>query len=122
MSIYNLKSNESVIMNYKGVRHGSGLSKAFGLGNELTLTNLNLIVTTKGLFGKVKSTLCFPVNQITSTSSSQKEWIDSDGEYNDTSELTIHISNSAESFAFRCKDEAAKWENTISKLLAGKGA
>ena len=119
MSNYNLQANESVIMNYKGVRHGSGLSKAFGLGNELTLTNFNLILVIKGLFGKIKSTTCFPVSQITGASSSHKEWIDSDGEYNETSELTVHFLNSAESFAFRDKDEAAKWENSISKLLAG---
>jgi hypothetical protein len=58
MAKYDLLPNEIVLLKDDAVFHGKAAS------GELTLTNLNLFVMHKGMFGNSKGFQTFPVNQI----------------------------------------------------------
>lgn len=58
MSKYNLLPNEVVLIKDDAVVHGKGAA------GELTLTNFNLVVMSKGMFGNSKGFQTFAINQI----------------------------------------------------------
>lgn len=58
---YNLQPHEVVLLKDESVMHG-GFWSAYT--DELMLTNLNLVLIKKGMFGNSKGVLTFPVNQI----------------------------------------------------------
>ncbi|MFZ4841570.1 hypothetical protein [Mycetocola saprophilus] len=58
---YSLQPNEVVFLKDESVMHG-GFWSAYT--DELMLTNLNLVLIKKGLFGNSKGITTFPVNQI----------------------------------------------------------
>jgi hypothetical protein len=58
VSKYNLLPNEVVLVSDDAVVHGKGAS------GEVILTNLNLVVMNKGIFGNSNGFQLFPVNQI----------------------------------------------------------
>ena len=56
---YNLQPHEVVLLKDESVMHG-GFWSAYT--DELMLTNLNLVLIKKGMFGNSKGVLTFPVN------------------------------------------------------------
>ena len=135
MSKYILQENESVIMKNKGVKHVGGAKT-----NELILTNLNLIVVKKGIFGNTESVQYFPVNQIikaiaTLKTKTKKKKIPYEDhyslfpkyEYHEKvleSTLTVRLANSIEYFSFgktpAWKADPNEWAGNINELLEGE--
>jgi hypothetical protein len=115
MDKYNLQSNESVIMKCERVLHGGMMA---GYTDELLLTNLNIVLVKKGLFGKIKNIQHFPVNQIKLFN--EKAQVMVSKQQNGSPKLEVYFQNSQESFGFESKREAEQWSNNIARLLAGE--
>jgi hypothetical protein len=115
MDKYNLQSNESVIMKCERVLYGGMMT---GYTNELLLTNLNLILVKKGLFGKTKNVQNFPVNQIKLFNEKAQAIVSK--QQNGSPKLEIYFQHGQESFGFESKREAEKLANNIICLLAGE--
>ena len=58
---YKLLPNESIILQEDNVCHGNGFS---AYTDDLLLTNLNIVLISKGMFGNVKGITQYPLNQI----------------------------------------------------------
>ena len=56
---YVFMPDEAVILKETDVAHGSG-----GYGDELVLTNLNIICTHRGMFGGIKDVFLYPLSQV----------------------------------------------------------
>ncbi|MCL1866188.1 MAG: hypothetical protein FWF82_02135 [Oscillospiraceae bacterium] len=115
MDKYNLQPDESVIMKCERILYGGIMS---GYNDELLLTNLNLILVKKGMFGKTKNVQHFPVNQIKKFNEKAQVMISK--QQNGLPKLEVYFQNGQESFGFENKREAEKFANNIVRLLAGE--
>lgn len=61
MTKYILQTNESLIMKSERVLYGGVLST---YTNELILTNMNIVLIIKGVFGNSKDIRQYPIDQI----------------------------------------------------------
>ena len=69
MTKYILQTNESLIMKSERVLYGGVLST---YTNELILTNMNIVLIIKGVFGNSKDIRQYPIDQIKICTGSQR--------------------------------------------------
>ena len=114
MAKYNLLPNESMIMTQDHVLHG-GLMASFN--DELMLTNLHIVLISKGILGNTKNIQTFPLNQIKVFNGQCQVLLGkTKGGY---PQLDVYFLNGQEGFGFQSKKDAAKWLATINKLVTG---
>lgn len=116
---YNLQADEVVLLKDESVRHG-GFWSAYT--DELILTNLNLVLIKKGMFGNSKGVLTFPVNQIKVYNQQVQAVI---GKATDgTDLLEVYFLNGQEKFAFQSggKKKLNEWIAKIHQAVTGEEA
>lgn len=116
MKKFDLKNNETIILNSENVYLGK-------TNGELFLTNLSLIfVSTKGLFSKTYVNQRFPINQIRNFNGKVSVILGKNGEldiYFDHSQETVRFWNNETMFREKkAEKEAAKWLDVITQLVA----
>ena len=114
---YNLMPNESIILKETGVAHG-GVMAIYT--DELMLTNLNIVCTSKGMFGGTKNIYQYPLNQIKRYNGKPQAIMGKLS--NGTQCLEVYFMNgSSESFNFQSSNKATinKWIREINRLLVG---
>jgi len=113
---YSLRPNEAVLLKDESVMHGGFLS---AYTNELMLTNLNLVLLKKGMFGNSKGVLTFPVNQIKVYNDQAQAVI---GKATNGSDLLeVYFLNGQEKFAFQSggKKKINEWISKINQVVTG---
>lgn len=113
-----LEPNESVIMQSTDVLHKTG-SFMENYSDELLLTNLNIILISKSMFGKTKSIQKYPLGHLKIINGEvQARLGKNSGGY---SELQLYFIGGQEYFQFGStgKKEIIEWINEISKVLTG---
>lgn len=117
MKKYNLQPNESLILKSERVLHGGAMAN---FTDELMLTNLNLVLISKGIFGNVKNIHTYPVREIKVFNSEAQAKL---GKHRNTwPQVEVYFLRGSEAFAFEKKKEAIKWIESINKLVTGKSA
>jgi len=118
MANLNLQPNESIIM--KGIRvyHGEGMFPQYN--DDLFLTNLNIILISKGVYGNGTKTTSYPINQIKVYNG--KAQVILGRSRNLIPQIEIFFMNGHETFGFMNKSDAVKWVDNINILLTGKEA
>lgn len=116
---YNLQPNEVVVLKEERVMHG-GIWSAYT--DELILTNLNLVLVKKGLFGNSKGVLTFPVNQIKVHNQQAQAVVGK--ATNGTDLLEVYFLNGQEKFAFQTggKKKINQWIASIHQAVTGEEA
>lgn len=118
---YNLQPNEMMILKTEGVMHGGGFGSSFT--NELILTNLNLVLLKKGMFGNSKGVLTFPVNQIKVHNQQAQVAV---GKNRGLDALEVYFVNGHEYFNFgsgsKAKKKASEWVANINFVVTGQDA
>lgn len=112
---YKLLPNEALIMKHERVLHGGAMAN---FSDELLLTNLNLVLISKGAFGNVKNIQAFPIKQV-KVFNNQAQIISSktSGGY---PQIEVYFLNGQEKFGFESKKDAANWINKINQLVTGE--
>jgi hypothetical protein len=88
--------------------------------DELILTNLNIVLVRKGIFGNAKGIQIFPLNQVKVFNGQAQVLL---GKTRGGSpQIDVYLLNGQESFGFNNKKEAVKWITNINKLITGNGA
>ena len=116
---YNLQPHEVVLLKDESVMHG-GFWSAYT--DELMLTNLNLVLIKKGMFGNSKGVLTFPVNQIKVHNQQAQAVI---GKATNGSDLLeVYFLNGQEKFAFQTggKKKLNEWIAKINQAVTGEEA
>lgn len=113
---YNLQPNEVVLLKDEHVMHGGFWSS---YTDELILTNLNLVLVKKGMFGNSKGNLTFPLNQIKVYGQQAQAVIGKAA--NDTKVLEVYFVNGEEKFAFQSggKKKLNDWIGKINQVVTG---
>lgn len=116
---YNLQQNEVVLLKDESVMHGGFWSN---YTDELMLTNLNLVLFKKGMFGNIKDVLTFPVNQIKVYNQQAQAVIGK--ATNGTDLLEVYFLNGQEKFAFQSggKKKLNEWVAKIHQAVTGEEA
>ena len=114
---YNLQPNEAVLLKDDSVMHG-GLMSAYT--DELILTNLNLVLTKKGMFGNSKGVHVFPVNQIRVYEQQAQATVGK--ALNGSPLLEVYFQNGQEKFNFQSggKKKVNLWISKINEVVTGK--
>lgn len=117
---YNLQPNEVMILKDEGVMHGGGFGASFT--DELILTNLNLVLLKKGLFGNAKGVLTFPINQIKVYNQQAQASIGKTPRGVDA--LEVYFLNGQEYFSFASggKKKLNEWVSKINHTVTGQDA
>jgi hypothetical protein len=116
MANYTFQPNEVLLLSESNVIHGGLMAKPT---DDLILTNVNLVLAKKGIFGNGKGVMTFPLSQI-------KVW---DGRAqvmlgkarNGRPALEVFFIDGQETFAFQSggKRKIAEWVNRISQAVTG---
>lgn len=116
---YSLQPNEAVLIKEDGVMHG-GFFAAYS--DELMLTNLNLVVTKKGVFGNPKGLLVFPLNQVKVYEQQAQAIIGKAPNGGDL--LEVYFLNGQENFRFQSggKKKLIEWVAKINQAVTGQPA
>jgi hypothetical protein len=116
---YNLQPHEVVLLKEDNVAHGGTFSSHT---DELILTNLNLVLIKKGLFGNRKGVLVFPVNQIKVHEGGAQALLGKTTR--GTAALEVYFLNGQESFAFQGggKRKILTWTTRINQAVTGTEA
>ena len=117
MATYGLQPNEVMLLKEVGVAHGGVLSV---YTDELILTNLNLVVVKKGMFGNSKGVQTFPVNQI-KVHNQQAQAILGKAP-NGMEALDVYFLNGQEQFRFQSggKRKINEWVAKINEAATGQ--
>lgn len=117
MATYSLQQNEVVLLKEESVRHG-GLLASYS--DELMLTTLNLVLVKKGLFGKSKGVLTFPVNQVKVHDNQAQAAIGKAS--NGSAVLDVYFLNGQEQFSFQTggKKKIQSWIAKINFAVTGQ--
>lgn len=117
---YDLQPNEVVILKDENVAHG-GFRSAYT--DELILTNLNLVLLKKGMFGNSKGVLTFPVNQI-KVHNQQAQAVIGQARKKGWGVLEVYFLNGQETFSFQSggKKKLNEWIVKINHAVTGQEA
>ena len=114
MAGYNLQPNESIIMKKDRIIHGGAMAN---FTDELILTNLHIVLISKGMFGNAKGIQVFPLNHIKVFNGQAQVLLGKTrGGY---PQIDVYFLNGQESFGFENKKEAVNWIENINKLRNG---
>lgn len=117
MNQYNLRSDEVVIIKHNRIARG-GIMASYS--DELILTNLHLILISKSIFGKVKNTSRFPVDEIKVFNGKAQTILGKRA--NGTPQLEVYFTNGQEFFGFESKKVVKDWIKAINQLVSGQDA
>lgn len=117
MANYNLQPNESIIIKSENVLHADGSRSNHS--DELILTNLSIVLITKGAFGNIKGILKYPINQVKIHNGRAQAILNN---HNNLPRLDIYFINGFESFEFTNKKEVLLWTDKVNRLLTGEPA
>lgn len=112
MSNNGLPPNEYAILINKAVKYGNGFFQVYS--NELMLTNLNLVITLKGIMGGIKDKKIFGLNNIKIIDNTPQ--VSSSGK-NESGSLIISFLHGTEFFGFSEQNEAYKWREMIINVV-----
>jgi hypothetical protein len=115
MNQLNLQSDEVVIIRQDRVVHGGIMANHT---DELILTNLNLILISKGIFGKVKNISRFQVDQIKVFNGNAQTILGKRS--NGLPQLEVYFTNGQEYFGFESKKVVKDWIKAINQLVLGQ--
>lgn len=117
MANYNLHPNEVVVLKEARVNHG-GMFAAYT--DDLILTNLNLLLIKKGMFGKGVHT--FPVGQIKVHNGQAQAVLGKAS--NGYPQLEVYFLNGQENFRFQSggKKNILQWVAKIGEVVTGERA
>ena len=115
MAGLNLASNEGIILQSTSVMSGSVWA---AYTDELILTNLNVILIKRGMFGNKKNEQRFPISQIKKVNGKPQVMIGSNS-LNGADQLHITFMHGVEWFEFQSdgKEEITKWIKAVYELL-----
>lgn len=119
MAKYNLAPNEVVLLKDESVMHGNVFAS---YTDELMLTNLNLVLNKKGLFGNNKGIRLFPLNQV-KVSNGQAQALLGESS-NGSAALEVYFFDGQEKFQFQSggKKKILAWASKINQALTGHEA
>jgi hypothetical protein len=117
MAEYNLQPNEALLLKEERVRHGGTFAS---YTDELILTNLNLALVKKGIFGNSKGIRVFPINQVKVYSGQAQAVVGQDK--NGTPALEVYFVDGEEKFAFQSggKKKILTWAARINQVVTGQ--
>ncbi len=107
-----LPPNEYAILINKAVKYGNGFFQVYS--NELMLTNLNLVLTLKGIMGGIKDKKIFGLNNIKIIDNTPQ--VSASGK-NELGSLIISFLHGTEFFGFSEQNEAYKWRDMIINVV-----
>jgi hypothetical protein len=112
---YKLLPNEAVIVKQERIMYGGAIAN---FTSELILTNINLVLISKGILGNAKNIQVFPIKQI-KVFNNQAQVILSKtrGLW---PQLEVYFINGNEKFGFESKQEVVNWINKINQLVTGE--
>ncbi len=116
---YNLQPDEVVLLKDESVMHG-GFWSAYT--DELILTNRNLVLLKKGMFGNSKGVLTFPINQIKVYNDQAQAVIGKASNGSDL--LEVYFLSGQEEFSFQTggKKKLLTWIAKLNEAVTGKAA
>lgn len=119
MAAYGLQPNEVVLLQEVGVSHG-GVFSAYT--DELILTNMNLVLVKKGMFGNSKGVQTFPLKQIKVYN--QEAQAVAGKTSNGLDALDVYFLNGQEQFRFQSggKRKILTWTAKINEAVTGNPA
>lgn len=109
----NLNADETVVDRIGKVGYGGFLS----FNNDLVLTNQNIILVKKGLFGDTQETIKFPLSGLRVVNGevqAKKGHPD-----NMTYTLDLYFDKGMESFRFEWESDVQKWIDKITEVITG---
>ncbi len=115
---YSLQPNEVVLLKEEYVAHGGRLATST---DQLILTNLNLVVAKKGMFGNSKEILVFPISQIKVWNGQAQALLGKSGTVG-VYQLEVYFLNSQENFRFQTggKKKILDWVAKIQQVVVGQ--
>lgn len=119
MAGYAFEPDEYVILKTQDVRLDSGDSIFDPPDVELMLTNRNIVLPRKNLFGKVKGYTTYPLSEIRIVNGVPQCCLDIT---EILPHLDVFLNNDQVSFAFMDEHAVVAWVDEIHKLLVGKEA
>lgn len=109
---YKLLPNESIIMKQDRIMTGGKLSN---FTDELILTNLNIVIISKGVFGNFKSMEIVPLSRIKIFGDKAQILLSKTG--TGFSQIEIYHQKGSEKFGFQSKRIARHWMEIIGKVV-----
>ncbi|MCR4739423.1 MAG: hypothetical protein K5886_04075 [Lachnospiraceae bacterium] len=109
-----LGPDESVIIKTEHIKYGGMMAN---FQDTLYLTNHNVIVEKKNVFGGTKEIIYFPIRDIKVYNNQAQAQIGKDR--NGYNTLDIYFINGQESFSFTWKKDIIPWIRKINELLTG---
>ena len=110
MSAYNLEQDESLVLKCDRARY-----KGSDYSDELLLTDKGLVIIDKGIFGKIKSIIRIPINDIKVYNGRAQAILGTDKSH--CPQLEIYFINGQEIIGFESKKEVNKWIHSINQLV-----
>lgn len=123
MANYAFADDEHVVLKAQEVRLDTGKSFSIPRGSELMLTNRNIVLTRKGLTGKVKGFDVFPLSDIRIVDGKPQCRLDK-SEFMEV-KLELLLKSGLVTFVFGSLDgkkEIREWINAINQILMGHDA
>jgi hypothetical protein len=120
MANCNLHPNEVVVLKEASVNNG-GIFAAYT--DDLILTNLNLVLIKKGMFGNSKGVHTFPIDQI-KVHNGQAQAVLGKANNNGSPQLEVYFLNGQENFGFQSggKKKILEWVAKIGEVVTGERA
>ena len=117
MSEYRVQPNEAVLLRKERVSQEVGRKT---LQVDLMLTNLHIVASQRGMFGGVKSTMLYPLDQV-KVFRDQVQAIPEGRDRNDGN-LRIYFYQGEVHFRFQNRREAMAWSQKIDEAITGRPA
>ena len=116
---FKLGPEEAVVLRMKKVGYGEGfqLPPMFG-GNDLVLTNQNLILIKKDMFGNVSDTVYFPLKDIKIVGGRPQVRKGNPAHMEHT--LEVYFNSGMESFRFEWETDIDDWVRHIVSIITGE--
>ena len=108
-----LNADETVVDRMSKVGYGG----FFSGNNDLVLTNQNIILIKKGLFGDTQDVVKFPLSDLRVVNGEVQAKLGRPD--NVTYTLDLYFDKGMESFSFEWKDDVLKWIDKITEVITG---
>lgn len=109
----NLSADETVVDRIGKIGYGGFWSG----NNELVLTNKNLILVKKGLFGDTEEVVKYPLSDIRVVNGEVQAKLGRPD--NMTYTLDVYFNKGMESFRFEWESDAQKWADKVTEVITG---
>ncbi|WP_099331840.1 hypothetical protein [Actinomyces minihominis] len=117
MSEYSLQPNEVVLLRKEHVSQEAGRKI---IQVDLILTNLHIVASQRGMFGGVKSTMLYPLDQVKVFRDQVQAIPEGQGRHDGT--LRIYFYQGEACFRLQNRREAMLWAEKIDEAITGRPA